>query len=479
MVADSLLFSSFAILIPIFHFLGIASALEALYYSRSPQGAIAWGLFLTMFPYAGLPIYWIFGRSKFRGYQARIERVAKHRLKGIDWYRNHAMVHGVVPDDTEPGRAEGFAKVCDAPFLRGNQVEILVDGDATFHAIFDAIESAQSFIAVEFFIIKDDELGTEFKNRLKRAVARGVWVYVLYDEVGSHDLPSSYITDLRSAGVQISRFGTRRGILNFFQLNFRNHRKIVVVDGTLAFLGGLNVGDEYMGRDATFGHWRDTHIRISGPTVVQALGVFIADWVWATGDVPGIQMQSHTPTGDTPAMIFGNGPADEQDRCVLFFLHCISSARSRVWISSPYFVPDEALLSALRLAALRGIDVRIIIPAKRDHTLVWLASFFYVPAVTQYGVRVYRYTDGFLHQKAVVVDDAICAVGSTNFDNRSFRLNFEASCIIADSKVTNHLASILEKDMQNARLISDEDARRLPLWKDIGAKFARLFAPIL
>jgi cardiolipin synthase len=479
MVADSILFSSFAILIPIFHFLGIASALEALYYSRSSQGAIAWGLFLTMFPYAGLPIYWIFGRSKFRGYRERIERVAKHRIKGLDWYRDHAVTHTVVPNDGDGGSAEACAKVCDTPFLGGNNVDILVDGDATFRAIFDAIDKAQAFIAIEFFIIKDDDLGTEFKARLKQAASRGVSVYVLYDEVGSHGLPSAYSADLEAAGVTISRFGTRRGVLNFFQLNFRNHRKIVVVDGTTAFLGGLNVGDEYMGRDATFGHWRDTHIRISGPTVVQALGVFIADWVWATGDIPAIHVQSHSLSGGTPAMVFGNGPADEQDRCVLFFLHCISSARSRIWISSPYFVPDEALLSALRLAALRGIDVRIIIPEKRDHTLVWLASFFYVPAVTQYGVRVYRYTDGFLHQKALVVDDAICAVGSTNFDNRSFRLNFEASCVIADSTVTNNLASILERDMQNARLVSDEEASRLPLWKNIGAKFARLFAPIL
>jgi len=374
---------------------------------------------------------------------------------------------------------ETFVAVCHTPFLGGNSVEILVDGEATFREIFEAIDRAESYIAVEFFIIKDDELGSAFKEKLIEAASRGVKVFVLYDETGSHKLPSAYLRELATAGVTATRFGTRRGLLNFFQINFRNHRKIVVVDGKEAFLGGINVGDEYMSRDPRFGHWRDSQIRISGPSVIQALGIFIADWVWATGAVPPIQTTAPDSIGCSPAMIFGNGPADEQDRCVLFFLQCISSARSRVWISSPYFVPDEALLSALQLAALRGIDVRIILPEKRDHTLVWLASFFYVPAVTSYGVKVYRYKSGFLHQKAVVVDETIAAIGSTNFDNRSFRLNFEATCIVADRAVTEHLSAILENDMRHSTLVSDEDAQTLPLWKNIGAKFARLFAPIL
>jgi cardiolipin synthase len=479
MVLDHFLHSWLTLLIPIFHLLGIASALEALYYSRSSQGAIAWGLFLAIFPYAGLPIYWVFGRTKFRGYKERIQCVVQHNAKGLAWYQNHTDTHSTTPDDDERGRMEGFVTVCGAPFLGGNTVEILVDGEATFRAIFDAIDGAHSYIAVEYFIIKDDELGAAFKEKLIAAARRNVKVFVLIDEVGSHQLPSAYLQELAAAGVEATRFGTRRGFLNFFQINFRNHRKLVIVDGRDAFLGGINVGDEYMNRDPRFGHWRDSHIRISGPSVVQALGIFIADWVWATGAVPPIQPTASTATGGTPALVFGNGPVDEQDRCVLFFLHCISSARTRVWISSPYFVPDEALLSALQLAALRGVDVRIMIPEKRDHTLVWLASFFYVPAVTSYGVKVYRYKDGFLHQKAVVVDDTIAVIGSTNFDNRSFRLNFEASCIVADRETTQHLARILENDMNNSNLISNEGAQALPLWKRVGAKFARLFAPLL
>lgn len=479
MIVDLLLHSWLALLIPIFHLLGIASALEALYYSRSSQGAIAWGLFLAIFPYGGLPVYWIFGRTKFQGYQERIQCVAKHKAKGLAWYQSHSETHGMTPDDDERGRMEGFAAVCGSPFLGGNTVEILVDGAATFSAIFTAIDAAKSYIAVEYFIIKDDELGTVFKEKLIAAARRGVKVLVLYDEVGSHQLSNTYLQELAAAGIEATRFGTRRGLLNFFQINFRNHRKLAIVDGSVAFLGGINVGDEYMGRDPRFGHWRDSQIRISGPSVVQALGIFIADWVWATGTVPPIQFTTSATTGNTATLVFGNGPADEQDRCLLFFLHCISSARSRVWISSPYFVPDEALLSALQLAALRGVDVRIMIPEKRDHTLVWLASFFYVPAVTSYGVKVYRYKNGFLHQKAVVVDDSLAVIGSTNFDNRSFRLNFEASCIVADRETTQHLSTILENDMRNSNLISDEDAQRLPLWKKVGAKFARLFAPIL
>ncbi len=479
MVYESAFLTLLAIAISTFHLLGALSALEALYYSRSSQGAIAWCLFLCIFPYAGLPAYWILGRSKFRGYREQLEHVAKHQSRGVAWFHNVENHHAAQSTGNDPVALAQFLDVCGRPCVGGNSAELLIDGEATFAAIFDAIDSARRDIMAEFFIIKDDRLGSLFKTKLLDAAARGVKVFLIYDEVGSHTLPRNYLRELQNAGVKVTPFGTRRGLANFFQVNFRNHRKIVIVDGQVAFLGGLNVGDEYMGRHTRFKRWRDTHIKLSGPTVSQALRVFASDWVWATGAGPDIELTEPTPTGNLAIATFGTGPADEYDRCILFFLHCITSARSRVWISSPYFVPDDALLSALQLAALRGVDVRLILPAKRDHYLVWLASFFFVPAVTRYGVKAYRYHDGFLHQKALVIDDSISAIGSVNFDNRSFRLNFEATSVLCNQAFTEKVASMLSNDMASSRDVSAERFEDLPWWLRLAAKFARLFAPVL
>jgi len=468
-----------ACLIPALHFLGLLSALEALYFARSSQGAIAWCLFLVFFPYLSLPIYWIFGRAKFRGYRERIARVVAHQQNGVSWYHEQVRQHAVHPEDSEVGRAETFARIAETRFLGGNSVELLIDGRATFDSVFAAIDTAKSYILFEFFIIKDDEIGRECKARLLAAANRGVKIFLLYDEVGSHSLPSRYISELRRAGIQVSSFGTRKGLRNFFQINFRNHRKIVVVDGQVGFIGGHNVGDEYLGRDAKFGRWRDTHIKITGPGTIHLKGIFCTDWVWATGNVPHIDLLAPVPVGTTPVLTIPSGPADSIDRCILYFSHCISAARSRVWITSPYFIPDEALLGALQLAALRGVDVRVILPAKKDHILVWLASFFYVPAAAAHGVKVYRYTDGFLHEKVVIIDDLYAAVGTANFDNRSFRLNFEATSIVADKAFVAQVAAMFEDDMRLSDDVSSQRVSDLSFWKRIGSRIARLFSPIL
>lgn len=475
----STLVTVIACLIPALHILGLLSAVEALYFARSAQGAIAWCLFLIFFPYLSLPIYWIFGRTRFEGYQERIARVVAHQQSGVSWYHDQVRRHAVLPEDPEIGRADTFARIAETQFLGGNSVQLLIDGRATFDAIFEAIGEARSYILFEFFIIKDDEIGRECKARLIAAAKRGVKIFLLYDEVGSHSLPSSYLDELRQAGIEVSPFGTRKGLRNFFQINFRNHRKIVVVDGQVGFIGGHNVGDEYLGRDAKFGRWRDTHIKIAGPGAVQLKGIFCTDWVWATGRVPDVALLAPVPVAASPVLTIPSGPADRVDRCILYFSHCIAAARSRVWIASPYFIPDDALLCALQLAALRGVDVRVILPAKKDHLLVWLASFFYVPSAAAHGVKVYRYTEGFLHEKVVIVDDLYAAIGTANFDNRSFRLNFEATSVVADKAFVAQVATMLEDDMRHSEDVSNQRASDLSLWRRAWSRFARLFSPIL
>jgi len=467
------------------HILGILSAIDALYWVRTSQGAIAWGVSLVTFPYAALPLYWIFGRRHFMGYRELMERYTGANRCALEALKRRYDAYSAptVPIDSESERA--FENIAESEFTFGNRVELLVNGRATFDAIFAAIENAKSYIYVQFFILRDDDLGFELQRRLIERAKAGVVVRVLYDEIGSPKLGHRFVSELRSVGAVIEPFATRQGWHNFFQLNFRNHRKIVVIDGQTAFVGGHNVGNEYLGdfkampRHKRFSSWRDTHVMITGPAVISIEGTFLADWFWATQQQPSFEWQPPSQPGDQRVLTIASGPTDERERCTLMFLEAIHSARRRVWIASPYFVPDDSIVSALQLAALRGVDVRILLPDRPDHILVWLASFSYVPEVRRYGVRVLRYGAGFLHQKVLVVDDALAAIGTANLDNRSFRLNFEVTVMVADHEFNNQVAQMLEDDFAKSEEVNSDSFDKLSLPLRLAAKFARLFAPIL
>lgn len=466
-----------SLLLAIFHAIGIATALHALYNSRSSQGAIAWVLFLMMIPILAVPAYFVLGQTRFAGYRERIKTMLDAHRAIFAEYRARLAEHRVLArSDREMDPLEHIA---GADILSGNKLELLINGEQTFSAIFDAIDRATNYILVEFFIIKDDGLGRRFKECLIRKAREGVSVFVLYDEVGSNKLPASYTRELKEAGIHTHCFHTRQGLGNFFQVNFRNHRKIVVVDGDVAFVGGHNVGDEYLGLSKKFSAWRDTHVSVRGPSVLPLQGVFCADWVWATGTLPTISIPSINAVGESEVLVVASGPADPSDRCTLLFLEAITRAKSRVWIASPYFVPDESILRALQLASMRGVDVRVLLPEKADHLMVWLASFSYVPEVTAAGVKVYRYTHGFLHQKVFVVDDIVSAVGTANLDNRSLRLNFEVTTVVFDPSFCARVAQMLEADFAKSRDVSLGTFGELSLPMKLGSKAARLFSPVL
>ncbi|MGI9626432.1 MAG: cardiolipin synthase [Longimicrobiales bacterium] len=465
--------------VALFHIVGFVSSINAVMSTRTSQGAIAWAVSLNTFPYLALPAYWVFGRSKFQGYVVA-RRDADLRNQHID----ENVIRSVAPYRIpEPGRAEA-ARAAEAlagmPALRGNGVELLIDGDATFESIFDGIDRANDYVLVQFYIVHDDSLGRALKERLVAKSSQGVPVYFLYDEIGSHDLPNSYKQELRDAGVDVREFNTRKGRRNRFQLNFRNHRKIVVVDGRVAWIGGHNVGDEYLGKDPEFGHWRDTHIRIEGPAVLKAQVSFTEDWAWATDSVPEFNWLAHADPGGSNAgvLIIPSGPADEVETATLMFVHAINSAKERIWIASPYFVPDESIIVALQLAGLRGVDVRILIPDNPDHMLVYLAAYSYFDEAGQTGVRFYRYTDGFLHEKAMLIDSDVAAVGTANFDNRSFRLNFEITALVSDPTFVTEVEKMFDDDFEKSRLMEQGEYDRKPWWFRLGVRFARLTAPL-
>ena len=337
-----------AALVVLFHVLGFTSSIHAVMSTRTSQGAIAWAVTLNTFPYLAVPAYWVFGRSKFEGYV-----IAR---RGTDVRNDHIeqeAIQTAAPYLLAEGEgaeaasaAEGLARM---PILRGNAVELLIDGDATFESIFRGIDEAKEYVLVQFYIVHDDGLGRALKERLIAKAKEGVRVYFLYDEVGSHSLPDSYKEELRRAGAEVSEFNTRKGRRNRFQLNFRNHRKIVVTDGRVAWIGGHNVGDEYLGKDPKFGHWRDTHLRIQGPAVLKAQISFSEDWYWATETLPKLNWTARpAPDGsDARVLIIPTGPADELESANLMFVHAINSAQKRIWIASPYFVPEHAVIVAL------------------------------------------------------------------------------------------------------------------------------------
>jgi cardiolipin synthase len=480
-----------ALIVPLFHLTGLALAAHAILSARTSSGAIAWALSLVFIPYFAILPYLVFGRSRFHGYiEAR--RTGDRR---IDHFAK-SLVSTLLPARADLCPATGRIGVLEQftvlPFTRGNRGHLLVDGTATFDAIFAAIDEARHYLLIQFFIVRDDALGRELQRRLIARAKAGIKVYFLYDEIGCFWLPRKYWTTLRAHGVRAEPFNTRRGWWNPFQINFRNHRKIVVSDGREAYVGGHNVGIEYLGQAKRFGHWRDTHVELTGPAVAAVQLSFLEDWHWATRELlelsPPISspVSPHPPSAALPVshggasnvLVIPSGPADDVNTAPLMFLTLISAARHRLWITSPYFVPDETVYDALQLAALRGVDVRIMLPAKPDHVLVYLSSFTYLESAENVGVKFYRYEAGFLHQKVILVDDDLAAVGTANLDNRSLRLNFELTVLFADRAFAAELSAMLEKDFAQCRRATLGDLRRRGLPFRVAVRLARLFSPI-
>ncbi|ACA91214.1 MULTISPECIES: cardiolipin synthase [Burkholderia cepacia complex] len=464
------------------HVLGIVAACHAIMNTRTSQGAIAWAVSLTAMPYLTLVPYLFLGRSKFSGYvDAR-----RHELEMLRTHTPRAPWRATDATDGPAADALGQAAVLaltrlgGMPFLGGNSVRTLVNGDATFSAILSAIDDARDYVLVQFFIVRDDALGRMLRDALLARAATGVRCCLLYDSIGSFDLPHSYVDALRRGGVEVHPFATNRKFVNRFQLNFRNHRKIVVVDGNRAFVGGHNVGVEYLGAKPRLSPWRDTHIEIRGPVVASIQYVFAEDWHWATQKLPPIALPPPAQPGDgMHCLAVPMGPADKQETGSLFFVESINAARERVWITTPYLVPDEAVVSALKLAVMRGVDVRILIPSRRDHYVVFEASKLYARDLVDAGVKVFRYRPGFLHQKVVLIDRIAAAVGSANLDNRSFRLNFEVMVMTVDRAFAGEVETMLDADFAQAYEVDADEYRQSPAWRRIAMHVARLFAPIL
>ncbi len=486
-IVDALGWTPWAV-IPLY-LLGFATAVDAVMKSRTPQGSIAWVFALATLPLIALPIYWILGRFKYDDYLEALREFDARIASGVNESLDSGLTRfWVKPDDVEgerglreQGEMRAFSAMATLPFTRGNDVRLLVDGAATFDAIVPCIDAAETYVLLQFYIVHDDEIGARVQRALINAAARGVEVRFLYDAIGSWKLPRRYLREMRDAGVHVARFAGPRSWLKKLRLNFRNHRKIVVCDGRTAFVGGLNIGDEYLGRDEKIGPWRDTHLQTEGPTVQGLQLSFARDWFYATREGLGHLVWSPEAASgaDQTALVLASGPADALETCGLLYTHVIESAERRVWIATPYFVPDGRVLGALQLAALRGVDVRVLMPRTSDSLWFKWVPYAYLPEVERAGVKVFLHEPGFMHQKVALVDDDFAAIGTANFDNRSFRLNFEATMVIHDKTFCGETARMLEHDFSNATRISQEDLEDTSFLFRFAASATRLFAPVL
>jgi cardiolipin synthase A/B len=463
--------------------LGIAGfllALRAILIARTPQSAIAWAAALIVMPIIGIPLFLVFGESRFSGYRAAWQDPAGSPLRrALESVRAALAAHRETL--TGPAAA-GQSMAGNLPLpdaTGGNHARLLIDGEETFDAIFEALAAAEHSVRIQFFIIHDDRIGRAFADHLAAAASRGVDCLVLYDQVGSKKLPRQWIDHLRSRGVRVEAFVTNRQFGRRFQINFRNHRKLVLVDGRVAFLGGLNVGDEYLGRNPRFGPWRDTHMRLEGPVVTALDLPFLEDWNYATGGIPTPLVEEFPPrrAGQSIVLPVASGPHSEWNSAAAVLPSIMYAARERLWLASPYFVPSSPLLHAICHAALRGVDVRIILPRNPDHLLPWLSSFTCYPKLRAAGVRVWRYQEGFMHQKVVLADSDTAVVGSVNLDYRSLMLNFELAAVVRDEAFARDVETMFAADFDRSL---PEDLRRFedgPLLFRIRCRAAALMSP--
>ncbi|MDQ6646458.1 MAG: cardiolipin synthase [Pseudomonadota bacterium] len=452
--------------IVILHLLGILAAMHAVMHTRTPQGAIGWALSLVLLPYVTLLPYLYLGSSRFLGYCVAPP----------------SSSHPSSSDDepaacSDCSRYAAMAALQGRPFRPGNQLRLLIGGKAAFDTMLAAMAGAQHCLLVQFFIIRDDTLGRRLQQVLLERAAAGVRVCVLFDGIGSHALPRHYVAALRAGGVAIHPFATHRW-RNRFQLNFRNHRKIVVVDGACAFVGGLNVGDEYLGLNPALSPWRDTQLQLRGPVVADLQQLFADDWQWITGTPPPL-IPVDVVDGRARTLVVACGPADAQETGSLFFTAAIHAAQRRVWLSTPYFVPDHAVRAALQLAVLRGVDVRVLIPSRPDHHTVFLASTLHATNAVRSGVRMFRYQPGFVHQKVLLIDDDTAAIGSMNLDSRSFRLNFEVMALTVNRDFAAEVEAMLSTDFGKALEVTTDEYRDAPYLRRVAMHVARLFDPVL
>lgn len=443
---------------------------------KGATSPVAWCLVILFLPLVGSLLFWIFGYTYLH---RPLRRKRKHRTK-FHAYPSIDTREQVL-DSTWRSLGQVAWELDESRLTSGNAVTLYSDTQEAFTAILDAIRAAQHHIHLEFYIIRDDQAGKEFVALLTEKARQGVQVRLQYDSLGAFFFGHRAAKELVDAGGQVVPFLPLNLFRSRLRVNLRNHRKIIVVDGKVAFTGGMNIGDEYLGRNKTFGYWRDQMLRLEGSAVEGIQKVFIEDWDFSTKEL--LQGNLYFPTqnqpGDTLVQVVASGPDQEVNVIREVFFAAITSAQKNVWIATPYFVPDDGILDALHFARYRGVEVKLLMPQVCDHFTTWYASRYYWNDVLARGVQVYLYTRGMMHSKFMTIDGQIGIVSSANMDQRSLHLNFEAGCVLYDKSLAKTLEVSFEEDMKYAQLIDRETFARRSFGERLAENACRLFSPIL
>lgn len=450
-----------------------------LHTKKETMSAIAWSLTVLLLPIIGALLFFLFGLQSINRRMAR-----KQQRKST--YKKLAP-SGVGRSDADtPDQWDTLAKLAfhgdGFPVTNGNSVTLYHDTHPAYEAMLAAIRAAQHHVHIQFFIFRGDNSGRRFIDALCECASRGVEVRFLYDSVGSYNLPRRCLRRLRQAGVPAVAFLPIFNPLYRFRVNLRNHRKIVVVDGRIGFTGGANIGDEYLGLHPKFGHWRDTFLRIEGPAVEGLQHVFLEDWFFATEKAvhgPRYYSRFKSPPGGSLVQVVHSGPDMDYKAIRETYFAAILNARQRVWIASPYFVPDSGLRDALSLMARAGVDVRFLGLFRPDKWLPYLAARYYYADMLAAGVKVYQYGRGMMHSKYVLVDGEWASVGTANLDNRSLLLNFEVNCQLFDPALVADLEQAFLADLNASVRIDPAVFASRPWLSQLAENAARLFSPVL
>lgn len=455
---------------------------------RDPTSTWAWLLVLFFIPLFGFFIYLLLGRQLREKHLFRWEGRSKIGIEKLIDYQIKA-----IEEDTLEFRLDDTSHYQDMIYLhlrnnhavltQDNDVKVFNDGEAKFEALLHDLEHAKDHIHFQYYILRLDHLGKRILDVLIRKAKQGVKVRVLFDDIGSRGLRKKHLQELTKHGGEVEAFFPAIMPLINPRLNYRNHRKIVIIDGRIGYVGGFNVGDEYLGLNSKFGYWRDTHLRIEGSALHPLQTRFILDWNQASEKHDIEYAERYFPAiprkGAVGMQIVSSGPDEQWEQIKDGYLKMIFIAKKYIYIQTPYFIPDISFLDALRIACLSGIDVRIMIPNKPDHMFVYWATYSNIGKLLKAGAKVYIYENGFLHTKQIVVDDELSTVGTANIDVRSFKLNFEVNAFIYDREKSHELAELFEQDMQLSTELTYEAYLQRSRTIKIKESISRLLSPIL
>ncbi len=454
--------------------------------NRNPLKTISWVIVLLTVPGLGVIFYIFFGQN-----WRKEKIIARKGLKNHDLFASisHSQVKELSDSNlllnsgiyTKRNIIRLLLNNSNAIVTNGNKVNILNNGDETFSAIISELKKAEKFIHLQYYIFDDDNIGNEIIDILIEKAAVGVEVRLIIDDVGGWQLKNSFFNRLRENGIEVECFLKVRFPMFTSKINYRNHRKITVIDGTVGFIGGINIADRYLKGREGYGIWRDMHLRIEGDAVLAMHEIFLIDWYFVKQEelTDPKYFPAADPIGDKLVQIVPSGPDSDWPAIMMGFLQSISSATKYVYMTTPYFMPNDSVLMTIKAAAMGGIDVRLLIPEKSDAHFTHMCSRSYIKELLLAGVKVYFYQKGFLHSKLIVVDDLVLSIGSANLDFRSFEHNFEVNAFIYDEEKATEARNIFLDDLNNSRQIFYDIWVGRSKWMKFKESFARLFSPLL